>query len=69
MPATTDIDLDCGSTVNETIVRWPATLEVFKRFGIDTCCGGAISVEETARRHNANAQALCNSLRTALRSA
>jgi regulator of cell morphogenesis and NO signaling len=68
MPTTT-LDLDCGATVNETIARWPATLAVFKRFGIDTCCGGAVSVEEAARRNNADAQALCDSLRSSLRSA
>ena len=35
--------------VNEVIRTHPATVEVFNRFGIDSCCGGAAPVGEAAR--------------------
>lgn len=58
-----DVELDCTATVNETMARWPATTAVFNRFGVDTCCGAGASVEESARRDNADAAALCAALR------
>ena len=39
------------STVNDVIRRWPRTVEVFSRFGIDSCCGGGLPAEEAAARH------------------
>lgn len=41
-------------TVNETIRRFPATVEVFNRFGIDACCGGAAPIREAALRDGAD---------------
>lgn len=41
-------------TVNETIRRFPATVEIFNRYGIDACCGGAASVAEAAVRDGAD---------------
>ena len=38
-------------TVNETIQRFPATVAVFKAYGIDSCCGGALAVADAAARH------------------
>ena len=38
-------------TVNDVIRDHPATVAVFKRMGIDACCGGALSLGEAARRH------------------
>ncbi len=37
-------------TVNDVIAREPRTIEVFNRFGIDTCCGGGVAIAEAARR-------------------
>lgn len=69
MSSTTSTDLHCALSVNETIVRWPATAGVFNEFGIDSCCGGAMSVEEAAREEGVDATALCDALREAVRSA
>jgi regulator of cell morphogenesis and NO signaling len=44
-------DLTAEKTVNEIVAARPETLPVFKRFGIDTCCGGGLALAEVARRH------------------
>lgn len=38
-------------TLNEITSRWPATLEVLGRYGLDTCCGGALPLGEAAPKH------------------
>lgn len=35
-------------TVNEAIQRYPATIAIFNRDGLDTCCGGARQIAEGA---------------------
>lgn len=59
-PATTTID--CTETVNAIVAKHPETLGVFNGFGIDTCCGGAKSVEEVVQRHGIHAPTLCAAL-------
>jgi regulator of cell morphogenesis and NO signaling len=43
--------LDTEMTVNDVILQFPATLGVFKSLGIDSCCGGSLTLAEAARRH------------------
>jgi iron-sulfur cluster repair protein YtfE (RIC family) len=50
-------------TVNEAIRRYPACVELFNRYGIDACCGGAVPVVEAAERDGADASALLGELR------
>ncbi|HEV3050511.1 MAG TPA: DUF542 domain-containing protein [Longimicrobium sp.] len=57
--------IDADLTVNETIRRFPATLPVFKAFGIDTCCGGAAHLTEAAERKGADPVALLEAVRAA----
>ena len=45
-------------SVNEAIRRFPATVEIFNRYGIDACCGGAAPVVEAAIRDGADPVAL-----------
>ncbi len=45
-------------TVNETILRHPLTMEVFGRYHIDACCGGAFPIREAAERHRIDPDAL-----------
>lgn len=45
-------------TVNEAIRRFPATVEIFNRYGIDACCGGSAPVAEAAVRDGADPVAL-----------
>ncbi len=47
-----------ATTVDEAVRLFPATLPLFAELGIDTCCGGAKPVEEAARRHGADPDAL-----------
>lgn len=56
-------------TVNEIIRQWPATVEVFNRFGIDACCGGAVPPAEAAARDGADPQALRRALDEAVEGA
>lgn len=51
-------------TVNETIRRFPRTVEVFNRHGIDACCGGAAPVAEAAARDGADVAAVLRELRS-----
>lgn len=72
--ATTDLEfesavpaLDCTWRVEDVITRHPATIGVFNRFGIDTCCGAVLSVQEAAKRDCVDAEALCEELHAAAR--
>lgn len=44
------LQLDPALTINEIVAAHPETIPVFNRFGMDTCCGGGVSVEEAAKR-------------------
>jgi regulator of cell morphogenesis and NO signaling len=58
------VDAQLGDlSVNEVVRRWPATVEVFNRHGIDACCGGAAPVCEAAVRDGASADAVLAELR------
>ena len=46
---TPEITLDM--TVNSIVEASPETLPIFKSFGIDTCCGGALPLGEVAMKH------------------
>lgn len=53
-------------TLNEITNRWPATLEVLGRYGLDTCCGGSLPIREAAERHGADPDTLIRELDEAL---
>jgi iron-sulfur cluster repair protein YtfE (RIC family) len=56
-------------TVNEIIRRWPDSVAVFNRFGIDACCGGAVPPAEAAARDGADPEALLRMLDAVLEGA
>jgi regulator of cell morphogenesis and NO signaling len=58
--------VDSTLPVNEIITRFPATIAVFNRFGIDTCCGGWESVDEAVDRDGIDREALIGALRAAI---
>ncbi|MGH7619005.1 MAG: DUF542 domain-containing protein [Gemmatimonadaceae bacterium] len=58
--------LDCSLSVNEVLSMFPSTLPVFNRFGLDTCCGGALSVADAARAADVDAETLCGALTNAI---
>ena len=65
--ANTTIQLDCALSVNDTVERYPATSVIFDAYGIDTCCGGGISVEEAAKGASVDPRQLCSELEEAVR--
>jgi regulator of cell morphogenesis and NO signaling len=64
--ATTELVLDCALSVNEIVARFPETIDVFNRFGLDMCCGGSRSVTESARQEGVDREALCEALHAAV---
>ena len=58
----TQYEIGAGRLVNEVIRTHPTTVEVFNRFGIDACCGGAAPVGEAAVRDGADPEALLAAL-------
>ncbi|HEY0970718.1 MAG TPA: DUF542 domain-containing protein [Gemmatimonadales bacterium] len=66
---TSTIQLDCSLSVNEIIARHPETTSVFNAHGVDTCCGGNLSVQEAAKRENVDASVLCDALGRAVEAA
>jgi regulator of cell morphogenesis and NO signaling len=51
-----------ASVVNDVIQSHPDTTNVFNEFGIDACCGGAVSVQDAAVRDGADPAALLSAL-------
>ena len=52
--------------VNEVIRKYPSTVEVFNRYGIDACCGGAAPVAEAAVRDGADPVVVAEALERAM---
>lgn len=40
--------------VREVVKQYPQTVNVFGKFKVDFCCGGAHSIEQTARARGCN---------------
>lgn len=49
-------------TIGEMVVKDFRKAEVFKKFGIDFCCGGKITVAEACRKKNLNYEAVSEAL-------
>ncbi len=58
--------LDPTMTINEIVARYPATIAVFNRFGMDTCCGGGVSVGQAAYRDGIDVDLVLTALREAV---
>ncbi|HET7630761.1 MAG TPA: DUF542 domain-containing protein [Gemmatimonadaceae bacterium] len=58
--------LDATCTVNQMMARDPRAIEVFNRFGVDTCCGSGATIAEAARRDGIDEAELLAELRKAL---
>jgi regulator of cell morphogenesis and NO signaling len=53
-------------TVNETLARFPATMDVFNALGMDTCCGGDLPLQDAASYANVAWPALVRALEGAI---
>lgn len=51
--------------VNDCIRLHPNTIGVFTRFKIDSCCGGAVSIEDAATRDGARLDELMTAINEA----
>ena len=60
----TELAITAETTVNEAVRRHPGALRVLASFGIDTCCGGALPIEEAAKRHGVDAALLVDLIRS-----
>jgi iron-sulfur cluster repair protein YtfE (RIC family) len=46
--------IDTNETLNQLVARAPETLPVLYRYGLDTCCGGALTLAAAAEHHGLN---------------
>lgn len=49
-------------SLNAIIARYPQALSVLHRFGLDTCCGGALPLNTAAQHHGLNVDEVLNAL-------
>ena len=61
MSLTREMDPD-DVTVHDVIGRLPGAGEVFRSFGIDTCCGGDLPVAVAADHHGVELETLLAAL-------
>ena len=52
-------------SLNAIIARYPQALPVLNRFGLDTCCGGALPLSTAAQHHGLNVDEVLNALGSA----
>lgn len=60
------IDLNASETINELVARAPQVLPVLQQYGIDTCCGGSLSLEVVAERHQLDLVQLLSELQASI---
>lgn len=53
-PSTPQTVVDHTLTLNEIVAQYPDMLGVLHRLGFDTCCGGALALEDAVARHGLN---------------
>ncbi len=53
-------------TLNEIVALYPQTLPVLQRFGLDTCCGGSLSLHTAVEHHALDLDQVRAALQTAI---
>lgn len=66
VPQTGTDEVSRESTVNDVLLRYPATVAAFNKFGIDACCGGEASIADAAQRDGADLEQLMTALGAAV---
>lgn len=54
--------ITASDIVNEIIIRYPETVAIFNAFRIDSCCGGGVTLEKSARRDKVDLEKLLGAL-------
>jgi regulator of cell morphogenesis and NO signaling len=62
---TKETEIDKGMKVADTLRKYPWTIPVFNRYGIDTCCKGQLSIEASAAEKHVDLEELIESLKNA----
>ncbi len=62
-------DISADWTVNDTIARFPDAIAVLNTFGVDTCCGGGLSIAQAAQANGLDLDALLRAVREAVTAA
>ncbi len=52
--------------MNDTIRRYPESITIFNQLGVDTCCGGAASLADSARGLGIEVDELVSMLNSAI---
>jgi len=60
------ITITAEDTLNTIVARFPQTLPVLQRFGLDTCCGGALPLHTAAQHHDLDLAEVVAALRAEL---
>jgi regulator of cell morphogenesis and NO signaling len=60
------ITISAEDTLNAIVDRYPQALPVLQRFGLDTCCGGALPLHTAAQHHGLDPNELVAALRAAI---
>lgn len=68
MTSLPDIDrtISPALTVNELLARYPLSGSVLNAFGLDTCCGGLLSIRDAAIEAGAAPEQVLSALETHL---
>jgi regulator of cell morphogenesis and NO signaling len=62
----TTIAISAEETLNAIVARYPEALPVLQRFGLDTCCGGALPLRTAAQHHDLDPDELIAALNAAV---
>ncbi|MBI2119191.1 MAG: DUF542 domain-containing protein [Elusimicrobia bacterium] len=60
--------IQASQTINQIIALHPCALSVFKKFGIDSCCGGTHRIDDASKAHGINYEELVKELLLEIRS-
>jgi regulator of cell morphogenesis and NO signaling len=62
----TSITITAEDTLNAIVARYPQALPVLQRFGLDTCCGGALPLRIAAQHHDLDVAGILSALYAAI---
>ena len=60
------ITISADEALNALIARYPQALPVLQGFGLDVCCGGALSLRTAAQHHELDLSTVMTALQAAL---